>query len=243
MPPAGGAAGVNKAGAPGRAAAVSWARPGGGTWRSGRVQLSESAGKLRGAAAARARGASMPGVGAVPLSPPLQPHGRRGAGVPGAPRGAASIAAPRALIGLGAATTRETSPAAPPRAWEGRREAAPPRAVQPRTEPGLQPPLPLLPWEAARLAVSLNRACRVGAGQEEARHGSPWSRGSPLLAESAEPGRGPFRPAARVEMVFQVFPRHPALGGRLHLVLISKVFQFWKPTCARGFRRACGLWH
>lgn len=243
MPPAGGAAGVNKAGAPGRAAAVSWARPGGGTWRSGRVQLSESAGKLRGAAAARARGASMPGVGAVPLPPPLQPHGRRGAGVPGAPRRAASIAAPRALIGLGAATTRETSPAAPPRAWEGRREAAPPRAVQPRTEPGLQPPLPLLPWEAARLAVSLNRACRVGAGQEEARHGSPWSRGSPLLAESAEPGRGPFRPAARVEMVFQVFPRHPALGGRLHLVLISKVFQFWKPTCARGFRRACGLWH
>lgn len=138
MPLAGGAAGVGGAGAGCRAAAVSWARPGGGTWRGGRAQLSKSAGKLRGAAAAaRARNASMPGVGAAPLSPPLQPHGRRGAGVPGAPRRAASIAAPRALIGLGAATTRETSPAAPPRAWEGRREAAPPREVQPRTKPGL----------------------------------------------------------------------------------------------------------
>lgn len=77
-----------------------------------------------------------------------------------------------------------------------------------------------------------------GAASFPAESGLP-----PLLAVSAEPGRGPSRPAACVEMVFQVFSRNLALGGRLHLVLTSKVFQFWKPACARGFRRVCGLWH
>lgn len=134
MPPAGGAAGVGGAAAPRRAAAASWVRPGGGTRHRGRAQLSESAGKLRRAAAARARDASMPGAGAAPLLPPLQPRGRWGAGVPGAPGRPASIATPRALIGLGSATTREASPAAPPpRSPNGRRKAAPPRAVLSRT--------------------------------------------------------------------------------------------------------------
>lgn len=56
MPPAGGAAGVGWAGAPRRAAAAaSWGRPGGRMRSCDRAgaQLSESAGKLRGSAAAR----------------------------------------------------------------------------------------------------------------------------------------------------------------------------------------------
>lgn len=70
----------------------------------------------------------MPGAGAAPFSPALWPRGRRGSGVPGAPGRPASIAAPRALIGLGAATTREASPAAhPPRpAGPGRAEGGGP---------------------------------------------------------------------------------------------------------------------
>ena len=56
----------------------------------------------------------MPGAGAAPLSAPLQPQGLQGTGArrrrrrgsPALPVAPASIAAPRALIGLGAATTR-----------------------------------------------------------------------------------------------------------------------------------------
>lgn len=187
MPPAGGAAGVGGAAAPRSAAAASWVLPGGGTWHCGRAQLSESACKLRGAAAARARGASMPSAGAAPLSPALQPRRLSEAGVPSPPGRPASITAPGALIGLGSATTQEASPAPPPRPQSpnGRRKAAAPGAVQSWTKPGTPPPLPGQPGRPCGRWFHQTACAGWEPGRRGVRHRSLRSRGSPLLAKGA----------------------------------------------------------
>lgn len=149
----------------------------------------------------------MAGAGAAPLSPPLQPRGlggtrarRRGSrALPAAP---ASIAAPRALIGLGAATTRGGVPCGasppPPRArrepGKGRREVAPPRAAQPPDRAWrpatATPPAPGRPrgrrfHPTARAGWGLSGwgRGRGPEGKKAAASLSARSRGSRLLAE------------------------------------------------------------
>lgn len=162
----------------------------------------------------------MAGAGASPLSPTLQPRGRGGAGARRRRRGSralpaapAAIAARRALIGLGAATTGEASPAACPphprrEPGKGRREVAPPHAAQPpdgawRTAtatlpvPGRPRGRWFHPTAGARWGLS-----GWGRGRGPERKGaaaslSVRSRGSRLLAEGCgachcrSPPRGP----------------------------------------------------
>lgn len=141
----------------------------------------------------------MPGAGAAPLSAPLQPQGLQGTGArrrrrrrgsPALPVAPASIAAPRALIGLGAATTGEESPAgSPPTAprtrrarqtGKGRRDVAPPRTGQPadgawRPASATQPALPSQPPRARAVrgfAESLVQGGAVWLGRGPGPEGS-----------------------------------------------------------------------
>ena len=159
-------------------------RPGGRTRHSGEPernfpsQPANFEARRRGAQVgrpARARDASMARAGAAPLSPPLQPRGlggtgaRRRRGSRALPAAPGSIAAPRALIGLGAATTRGGVPCgAPPprpaRAREGAEGGGPaPRGPAPGPSLARSHRHPASPREAARSAVSPNCPCRVGA--------------------------------------------------------------------------------
>ena len=165
-------------------------RPGGRTRHSGEPernfpsQPANFEARRRGAQVgrpARARDASMARAGAAPLSPPLQPRGlggtgaRRRRGSRALPAAPGSIAAPRALIGLGAATTRGGVPCgAPPRArrepGKGRREVAPPRAAQP----------PDRAWRAATATLPAPGRPRGRRFHPTARAGwglSGWGRG------------------------------------------------------------------
>lgn len=75
------------------------------------------------------------------------------------------------------------------------------------------------------------------------------SRSSPFLAKGEEPGRRRFHPAASAKLAFGgslkpsgplVFPiTQPSAEIEFRLDLQSTR----KPAYARGFRRACGLWH
>lgn len=145
-----------------------------------------------------ARGASMSGAGSAPLSPPLQPRWRGGAGAqrrrgsPAFPAAPASIATPRALIGLGAATTRGGVPGGPPRESPGRGGERRPRPTRfsPRTESGAQPLLPgQLPGGGASPGFHRTAHARWGpsAGEgagdpkgRELRHHSLRGVGAPL---------------------------------------------------------------
>lgn len=138
----------------------------------------------------------MPRAGAAPPSAPLQTQGLRGTGArrrrrgsPALPVAPASIADPRALIGLGAATTRGGVPCRPPlpprhtlrarQTGKGRREVAPPRTGQPAdgawrrasaTQPG--PAWPSGPrfYRLARAGWGRVAGEEAGAGREPQRH-------------------------------------------------------------------------
>lgn len=136
-----------------------------------------------------ARGASMPGADAAPLPPPLQPHGLGGAGalrrrgsraLPAAP---ASIAAPRALIGLGAATTPGGVPCGPPaRTREGAEGGGPsPHGPAPRRNLAQSHRYPASPWGG--------RAVR-GFTESPVQGGAEWLRR----------GLGPERKGAAVTL-------------------------------------------
>ena len=163
---------------------------------------------------------------AAPLSAPLQPQGLQGAGArrrgsPALAAAPASIAAPRALIGLGAATTGEESPTghpshppglrAPDRGGaEGAEGAAPPARASPRTVPGAEPALPSQPPRPSgpRFTESPVQGGAVGPGRrpgpEGSRSATPGgSRGSTLPVE----GRGAWPPPlfawrARTQLAF-----------------------------------------
>lgn len=173
----------------------------------------------------------MPGAGAAPLSAPLQPQGLQGTGArrrrrrrgsPALPVAPASIAAPRALIGLGAATTRggvpcglpshrpPHTPRAPDREGAEGRGPAPHGPARRR---GLAPSqrYPASPRVPERSAVLQNRSCRVGPcgwGGGRGRKGAAaplpgGSRGSTLPME----GRGAWPPPlfarrARTQLAF-----------------------------------------
>ena len=141
-----------------------------------------------------------------PLSSPTGSgaRGRGGCGGPGRsralPAAPASIAAPRALIGLGAATTRGGVPCGTPApAREGAEGGGPaPHGPAPRRSLAPSHRYPASPRGAARSAVSPNRPCRVGPsgwgggrgrrGREPQRR-SPWGVGAPLSwLRSTEPG-------------------------------------------------------
>lgn len=218
-------AGLQASAGPGprRAAAASWGRPGGRMpeLRQSRAQLSRSqpanfeARRRRGAQLAwpaLARGASMPGAGAAPLFTALSgPKGSRAQGAaaaarrgsPALPVAPASIAAPRALISLGAATCGEESPAGSPhrpthaaRARPGRGgDVAPPAPASPADgalAPSQRyPASPRVPERSRGFAESLVQGGavwlgRAGAGREQ-QH-SPGAVGAPLSRwRGAEP--------------------------------------------------------
>lgn len=193
MPPAGGAAGVGWAGAPRRAAAAaSWGRPGGRMRSCDRAgaQLSESAGKLRGSAAARsaarvagsgqrrlhARSGRRASFGPSP-APRAPGHGgaaaAAAAGVPRAPgRPSLHRGSPRAHwprrgdhrggVPCGLPSHRPPhTPRAPDREGAEGRGPAPHRPARRR---GLAPSqrYPASPRVPERSAVLQNRSCRVG---------------------------------------------------------------------------------
>lgn len=207
----------------------------------------------------------MPGAGAAPLSAPLQPQGLQGTGArrrrrrrgsPALPVAPASIAAPRALIGLGAATTGEESPAgSPPTAphtrrarqtGKGRRDVAPPRTGQPADGAWR----PASATQPAPACPSGPRFCRIaragwgrvagegaGAGREQQRH-SPGAVGAPLSRwRGAEPGHRRSSPGGPGHswpsedpgspLAPGYFPQPSVHGRRLNLALV------WLP-CKNG---------
>lgn len=227
MPPAGGAAGVGGAGAPQRAAAASWGRLGGWTRRGGgvRAQLSESARKLRRAAAARST-AQVAGLGQRCLhawrgrrasstpSPAPRAWGSGGAtaaGVPGAPgcpslhRRSPRAHWPRRSDHPGRSPLRP--PRTNPRRGGGRRPL--PSRSCPQTEPGAKPPLPGQPLGRPRgprfhriSRAGWGRVAEEGAGarEEGSRSDTPLGEsGSTLLAEGSESGHrsSPLRRTAQ----------------------------------------------
>lgn len=207
-----------------RRAAASWGPPGGWTRRGGgaRAQLSESAGKLRGAAgarsAARAAGASQRRLHArrgcrasFGPSPALRGRGRGGAaaaaaGVPGTPgrpslhRGSPRAHWPRRADHPGRSPLRR--PPARARGRGGGRRPRPARS-SPWTEPGAQPPLPGQP-PGGRAVGGFPQPPVQGWGPGPARkgagHGSLSGVGAPLSwLRGAEPGhrRSPSGPPAQ----------------------------------------------
>lgn len=210
-----------------------------------RAQLSKLATKLRGAAATAAWGAA-PGItvsqqcphslhGAPRLCCPLScpegsgPHRRGSQALLAAP---GSIAAPRALIGLGAATTLGLVPCGPSLPGQEEEGGTRPRPIRSSSRLNLarRHRSPASLGEAARSAVSPpaggSRVLRrrgavatlparesVGGGVEDP--GSPESPG--CFCNSAHSLR------------FNLVPIHPSLKMEK---LISRVRQFWKPACA-----------
>lgn len=140
-----------------------------------RAQLSKSATKLRGTAAVAVRGAApgtrvsqqrphaphrAPGL-CRPLSCPegSGPHRRGSGALPAAP---GSIAAPRALIGLGAATTPGLVPCGP--------------SLPAREEVGGM--RPRLAWSSSRLSLARCHRCPVSPGEAARSAVSPPAGGS-----------------------------------------------------------------
>lgn len=113
----------------------------------------------------------------------------------------------------------------------------------PHCSAGARPPLPRQPLEAAGWVVSPNRPCRGeterkgdGIAPRGVEASLSWTSVRSLGATAQSwPSKDQGSPLPRG------FFHHPALGRRLNFALVPKILQFWKPGCALGFKRACGL--